>query len=432
MKKYLFLWLILLPSMFIFGQETYNNCAEAFELCPNSSYTLNNIDANSTFCNNCEDDFEFCFSGENTIWMKFNTNDFGGEVNVDFSNLVFENNPGQGNALQAAIIEATVPCVSSSYSLISNCVADTATNFTLSAGGLNANTTYYVVVNGAKDSLETVNAEATFDVITSGTSVDRDPKLIIGTATTNICRGNNVVFNATVVDCDSQQVFNWYINGELVGVTVDPIFEYHELIDNDVVSAQVVCINECQDSISNTPLNSNHISFTVFDFLVDAGPDFEIQEGEGVQLQGQTDEINVTWSPAFNMNDPTLITPVVGPDETTTYFLTVGNGICTITDEMTVFVKEDLEIPNTFSPNGDGVNDIWEIKGISNFPDCGVKVFTRWGQLVFQTTGYSLDDRWDGTSKSGKDLAPGAYYYVIQLRDVNDRKPIKGTVSIVK
>ena len=151
---------------YVSGQASYNNCSDALELCPGVSQTANNIDANSTLCANCEDDFSYCFDGENTVWFTFITDDDGGDVNVDFSNITFENLPGQGSALQATILEATVPCVSSSYSVVSNCENNSAGNFTLSATGLNPETTYYIVVNGEMGATD--NAEATFEIEING------------------------------------------------------------------------------------------------------------------------------------------------------------------------------------------------------------------------------------------------------------------------
>lgn len=425
MKKYFLLVMLIFLSIFTFGQEEYNNCADAFELCPNATFSLNNIGANSTVCSNCEDDFNFCFSGENTIWMTFTTNDSGGDVSLNFENLVFENNPGQGNGLQATIVEATLPCISSSYTLISNCEANAVTDFSLNANALPPNTTFYVIVNGAAGTAQ--NAEATFDVTLTGPGIVRNPQISISTNRTTVCRDENVVFIANVIDCDNQLIFNWYANGVLIGSTVDPVFEYKQLSNNDVITAEMVCFAQCQDTIA-----SNSLNITVLDFLVDAGPDFYIQQGESVKLQGQTSEATILWSPFYNMNDATLIKPIVNPNETTIYFLTVSNGICSITDEVTVFVENQLEIPNTFSPNGDGTNDKWEILGIDNFPDCNIQVFNRWGQLVFQTTGYPLEKRWDGSSLSGNELASASYYYVINLRDEKYDKPLKGTVTIIR
>lgn len=423
-KKNILLYLFIISVFSAIAQESYNNCANAITLCPGKTFTLNNINANATVCSNCEDDFSYCFSGENTIWMTFTTNPSGGDVALLFNNLQFQTNPGQGSALQAAIIQANLPCISSSYSLLSNCESNGTSNFTLSANGLLGNTTYYVVVNGKMGT--TSNAEASFDVALSGSAVDRNPTFSISTSTTSICKGNTATFTAQTSGCSNQSNFNWYVNDSLVGSTQNPTFSYNHLSNNDKVTATVTCFSHCQDT-----LTSNFYIFAVADFLVDAGKDVHINQGETVQLNGQTNQSSILWSPPYAMNNPNTIRPIVQPKETTTYFLTVSNGNCSITDEVTVFVDKGLVIPNTFSPNGDGVNDDWEILGIQNYPNCHIQVYDRWGQLVFQTSGYPQNKRWKGTSKSGKNLSAGAYYYVIDLHNNDKSKPIKGVVSII-
>lgn len=407
------------------GQENYNNCNNALELCPDVTHTVNNIDANSTFCPNCEDDFNFCFQGENTVWFTFETDEDGGDVTVDFSNLVFENEAGQGSALQAVIIEASVPCVSSSYDEVSNCEDNAAGNFSLIANGLDPETTYYIVVNGELGASE--NAEATFDVEISGDAVDRDPAFSIGVNSTTACEGQQVVFNAYPNGCDNQSTIDWFANGVLIGTSTDPEFVTTDLSDGDVISATITCFEQCPQELS-----SNELTMEIVTFEVDAGPDLTIEVDESIQLEGSTSETTFEWSPATNMSDPSVLAPVVNPAQSITYFLTANNGTCSIIDEMQVIVNSGLEIPNTFSPNDDGINDTWEILGIEKYPDVGIQVFDRWGQLVFQTTGYSQSKRWDGTSKSGKELAPSAYYYVIDVRNDDFPEPIKGHVTIVK
>jgi gliding motility-associated-like protein len=69
-------------------------------------------------------------------------------------------------------------------------------------------------------------------------------------------------------------------------------------------------------------------------------------------------------------------------------------------------------VPNTFTPNGDGVNDYWSIKGIERFPAAIVQIFTRNGQKVFDSKGYAHP--FDGTT-SGAQLPGGVYYYIISL-----------------
>ncbi|MBW7867428.1 MAG: gliding motility-associated C-terminal domain-containing protein [Brumimicrobium sp.] len=407
------------------AQESYNNCANAIELCPGKKFTLNNINANATVCSNCEDDFTFCFSGKNTIWATFKTNDLGGTVNVNFSNLVFQNLPGQGNELQAAFIEATLPCISSSYTLISNCQANGTGNFSITATALPPNTTYYLVINGSFGTSK--YAEATFDVLVNGPGANRNPWFGISSSSATLCKGNAITVYSKALGCDEQSVTEWYVNGSHMGTTIDTFYMFNYLQNGDVVSAKTSCFNQCRDTVY-----SNTLTFTVLDFLVDAGEDKYIKEGESVILNGQTTGTNVVWTPNYEISDPNTITPIVSPSTTTTYFLTADNGICSITDEVTVFVESGLEIPNTFSPNGDGINETWEILGIEQYPDCSIQVYTRWGQLVFQTTGYTVEKRWDGTSKSGNKLASGAYFYVINLRDKQFDKPLKGTVTIVR
>jgi gliding motility-associated-like protein len=428
MSRVLVVFLSLMIFTFYSGsQELYDNCSNAIQLCPSATQSLNNIGATSTLCPNCEDDFSFCFSGENSIWMTFTTNDVGGDVNIDFSNLQFQNAAGQGTSLQAAIIEATVPCVSSSYSLISNCENNGAAPFSLAATGLAPNSVFYVVVNGSMGA--SLNAEAEFDVLLSGTSVEQNPAFSIGTNATTICTENLAVINAYTAACNDSSVFTWFVNGEQVAETAAAQYVTTDLQNGDDVTAEITCF---ENSACPQTLTSNILPFTVLDFVLDAGPDLSIEQGESIILQGSSAVANINWSPSLNMSDPSDITPVVNPSQTTTYFLTGDNGTCTITDEVTITVTNSLEIPNTFSPNGDGVNETWEILGIEKYPNCNIQVFTRWGQLVFQSTGYSSSKRWNGTSKNGKELAPSAYYYVINLRSDDFPDPIKGTVSIIK
>jgi len=85
-------------------------------------------------------------------------------------------------------------------------------------------------------------------------------------------------------------------------------------------------------------------------------------------------------------------------------------------------------IPNVFSPNGDGINDSWDITSLQYFNGATVQVFNRWGQLVFNSLGYSKP--WKGTDVAGKPLPEGVYYYIIKL---NGRaQPKSGSITILR
>ncbi|MBI2966199.1 MAG: gliding motility-associated C-terminal domain-containing protein [Bacteroidetes bacterium] len=92
-----------------------------------------------------------------------------------------------------------------------------------------------------------------------------------------------------------------------------------------------------------------------------------------------------------------------------------------------IAIGSALNIPTSFSPNGDGVNDSWILRGIENYPDATVEIFNRWGSKVFSSEkGYP--EPWDG--KYGGNKVPAAtYYYIITIDDT--RKNLTGTVTVV-
>lgn len=88
-----------------------------------------------------------------------------------------------------------------------------------------------------------------------------------------------------------------------------------------------------------------------------------------------------------------------------------------------------LEIPNAFTPNGDGINEKWVITFLKDKPDCVVQVFNRTGRMVFESErGYP--EPWDGRGPDGNILPVGSYFYLLRLNDT--LKPMTGTVTIIK
>jgi gliding motility-associated-like protein len=86
-----------------------------------------------------------------------------------------------------------------------------------------------------------------------------------------------------------------------------------------------------------------------------------------------------------------------------------------------------LVIPNTFTPNGDGINDTWQILNIERYPNCNVQVFNRYGEKLYSSVGYSVP--WDGKFKNAY-LPTGVYYYIIDLK--NGSAVVSGSVMIIR
>lgn len=140
-----------------------------------------------------------------------------------------------------------------------------------------------------------------------------------------------------------------------------------------------------------------------------------VAEGESVQLMAQVVPASrYAWEPPEGLSDPTALTPVASPAQTTAYRLrATGLEGCFSEDTIRVVVlSPKLRVPTAFSPNGDGLNDTWELFGSEAFPDLEVRVFNRWGSEIFRSVGY--DRPFDGTY-AGQPLPVGAYPYSISL-----------------
>lgn len=93
----------------------------------------------------------------------------------------------------------------------------------------------------------------------------------------------------------------------------------------------------------------------------------------------------------------------------------------------------EVMVPEVFSPNFDGVNDVLIINGIFDYKYSDLKIFNRWGTLVYQTKNYQ--NNWDGTASDGifidnKELPVGTYYYILDL--MNDSEPMKGFIYLTR
>jgi len=153
-----------------------------------------------------------------------------------------------------------------------------------------------------------------------------------------------------------------------------------------------------------------------------------ILPGQRITLQPQTNASQFSWSGQPGLDAYHVQYPVASPDETTTYTLTASNVAgCVKVGEVTVTVLPKIELPNSFTPNGDGINDTWEIDGLADYPNARIQVFNRWGALVFSSLGY--DTPWNGQF-NGAALPVGTYYYTLSS-DVLEQ-PLSGSVSILR
>ncbi|GAC1305869.1 MAG: hypothetical protein NVSMB24_15430 [Mucilaginibacter sp.] len=249
----------------------------------------------------------------------------------------------------------------------------------------------------------------------------------ISVAQNNICAGTPVTFAATPTNGGVAPGYQWLVNGNNAG-TNNAIFTSSTFKNGDVVSCTMTSNAGCA---SPAIITSNSITMNVFPLpVVDGGGNKNIDQGSTATLTATASGniADITWTPSTGLDNNKILNPKASPLSTTAYTITVQTTDgCTGIGLATVNVLEEISIPNTFTPNGDGVNDNWDIKNLKDYQNCTVRIFDRWGNELYTSKGYS--NPWDGTNK-GQPVPFGTYYYVINLN--NGTPPLAGFVAIVK
>jgi gliding motility-associated-like protein len=286
-----------------------------------------------------------------------------------------------------------------------NGFTDTGTNITISNTLQSHSGVYYVnVVNNSCFRSDSVSVE-----------VHPAPSINIDKSEIEICEGDTAQLSISGADN-----YTWVPQAglSLIGSTL-----FVHPMDSTLFVVSGLNGFGCSDTLS---LNAN----LLLKPLADAGKDVSIMEGDAIALSGSAkgDRIYYYWTPNADITGVQTLSPIVNPKAVTTYILHVVSmaGCGTHIDAVSVNVYKKLLIPNSFSPNGDGINDKWNIGGIETYPGAKVGIFNRYGQQVYTTSDFK---GWDGTS-GGKRLSPGIYYYVLSF--INQLREIAGWVLIVQ
>ncbi|MBK7945249.1 MAG: gliding motility-associated C-terminal domain-containing protein [Flavobacteriales bacterium] len=152
---------------------------------------------------------------------------------------------------------------------------------------------------------------------------------------------------------------------------------------------------------------------------VNAGPDQQLAVIDHTLLEGSASlGTTLNWwvlSGAGSIDQPNDSTTAIHGLATGTnaIVLTAMLNQCASVSDTVIIQVDDLFIPEGYSPNGDGVNDTWAVRGIEAYPQNDLSIFNRWGQLVYQADSYS--NGWDGRSRNGQQLPNDTYFYVLNL-----------------
>ncbi len=206
----------------------------------------------------------------------------------------------------------------------------------------------------------------------------------------------------------------------------DPAYRYISSGTPYTVRLYVYSAEGCISDTASKPINVWNYPF------VNAGPDITMLE-DGLRVitdaKATGTGLQFLWTPSTYLSNIRILNPsIIKPKDDITYKLSVtGRGACSISDSVFVKILKMPKPPNTFTPNGDGINDFWEIKYLNDYPNAIVEIYNTSGSIVYRSVGYSTP--WDGKLK-GQALPAGTYYYVIDPK--NGRSRQAGYVTILR
>ncbi|MEO6868011.1 MAG: gliding motility-associated C-terminal domain-containing protein [Ginsengibacter sp.] len=248
-------------------------------------------------------------------------------------------------------------------------------------------------------------------------ALSKSPTVFAGNDT-ELCEGSSIKLKS--VTDKNIITYQWSPPAGLLGTTVaDPIASPVE------TTHYILTVSDGKCSSSDSLLITVNKKPTA-----DAGTDKIIIKGQSATLNGEAGgtDVNYLWTPATNITGTSSLDPIVSPPTTQLYTLNVysGTGCGTATDQILIEVYNQLYIPNAFTPNGDGLNDTWRIEALQAYPGAEVKVYDRFGEMVFDNHGKNI--AWDGRFK-GQPLSSGVYVYMIDLK--NHMPALKGVITLI-
>lgn len=278
--------------------------------------------------------------------------------------------------------------------------------------GLSNNSSASTIASPGSTSVYTVNVTDDIGCKNTGsvTVTVIQPITVNLTADTAICAGSSIMLHAT-----GAYSYNW-IN------TTDGLS--NSQIPDPIASPRADIVYTITGSDAhNCFTDTARVRIQVLPLpLIEAGPDENVMAGTPVQLHptGSNDITQWEWSPSSYLNCSNCPAPVSTPLSQITYVLSVkNNNGCEASDTLSIKMQCDenrVSIPNVFTPNHDGKNDVFMIKGISFVKH--LLIFNRWGEKVFEKNNFIAADRsscWDGTFK-GFPASEGTYVYFIELQ----------------
>jgi gliding motility-associated-like protein len=360
------------------------------------------------------------------------------------------------NSINIKINQPVTPSVNIKSNAASACSGSTVI-FTATATNSGANPTYQWKVNninaGLNNSLFSSTTLQNGDIVKC--SMTADPGLLcttvsaalsneitaviinntasikISASDNNFCKGTPVNFTASAQNAGANPSYQWKINNINTGSN-NPVYSNPGLNNNDKV--------ECIISNTNTACPALEVPSNNIVMQVKASPVVSITPSSIAITVGNSAKFSATvtgnidhyeWTPADHLIDPITLKPeTIKLNETTAFLLKVKNTEdCTDTASVTVNVFIPLAMPTAFTPNNDGINDVFRIPPHMAITLSEFSIYDRWGKKIFFTT--DVAKGWDG-KLAGIPSSTGAFVYIIRGVSFGKQVLLKGTFTLIR
>jgi len=329
-------------------------------------------------------------------------------------------------------------CLVTANSVVTEPALLTASNSTISTicyGSLDGSAT--ITVNGGINGYQ-VSWTGPQTGNPAGTEVNNSggtytiPNIQAGSYLITVTDVNNCVANTTAIVPEPPLITS---SADLSVCYLDIPYTWNSVVFN-TSGTQITTLQTAQgcDSIltMNLSIDNPSVSVSATEMLIDS-------EQETMLIAvGSPPGGSYSWSPINSLDNGLSDVVVATPTATTVYTVTYSINDCPIETNLTIVVNPDkviYYIPNSFTPDGDGHNQMFNpifFSGISK-DVFEMSIYNRWGELIFQT--YDPDQGWDGSyGIGGKDVAPGTYVYKIKykLPDLDEYRELTGHVNLLK
>jgi gliding motility-associated-like protein len=261
-----------------------------------------------------------------------------------------------------------------------------------------------------------------------------NPSVTIAGPSGGACVDSMQTFAATAVDAGAKPNYQWAVNGSDAGSDSD-LFSSSTLKNGDVVTCVLTADTANTCSVGVKASSNPVVAVILASPVVTVFPaDTSVSIGTALALRGEASGVvgSIQWTPANLLTDSQSLAPLTNSlTDSVTFILAVtGTDGCVGTSSAKVLVFRGFALPNAFTPNGDGKDDVFRIPPFVNIHLAEFEVFDRWGTRVFATQ--SISQGWDGTF-AGHPAPAGTYVYYINGTDTRGAAfTRKGTVLLVR